>query len=96
MINPRHFYLSRSLSLARKVDGGFPIETMVKSPGLHAGAGVYSLPSSGATATTDDRLGPAPAACGLHNAAGLICMQQSCARNSNAYCIVDRSRRPIS
>ena len=37
--------LSRSLSLARKVDGGFAIETMLKGPGLHAGAGVYSLHS---------------------------------------------------
>ena len=32
--------LSTSLSLARKVDGGFAIEAMVKGPGLHAGAGV--------------------------------------------------------
>ena len=44
----------RLLSLARKVDGGFLIETMMKGPGLHAG--VYSLPRSGATGTTEDGL----------------------------------------
>ena len=42
--------------MARKVDDGFPIETMVKGQGPHAGAGVYSVPSSGATGTTKDGL----------------------------------------
>ena len=44
--------------MARKVDGGFPIETMVKGRGQHAGAGVYSVPSGsgGATGTTEDGL----------------------------------------
>ena len=39
-----------------KLTAGVPIETMVKGRGPHAGAGVHSVSSSGATGTTEDGL----------------------------------------